>query len=286
MDTPLTRGAWEPLLERLDAGRRLRRIIVTHHHPDHLGLACALAERFGCEVWMSAPARAAGAYAWHGASAAQRAQIEAWYRSHGMTDVAGAVEFSAAERRPKLISGMPEISRLLADGDELPLGRRRWRVTLVGGHAAGQATLHDAVEGVLITGDQVLPRISSNVSVLPLQGEADPLGEFRASLQRLRALGEPLVLPSHGAVFRGLGARIDALFAHHDGTLKKVQEYCATPRTAAQVRDLLYPRRLDSFHATLAFGETLAHLNHLWTRGVLARQMESGTFFFAQHSPS
>jgi glyoxylase-like metal-dependent hydrolase (beta-lactamase superfamily II) len=127
---------------------------------------------------------------------------------------------------------------------------------------------------VMISGDMVLPRISTNVSVIDIEPEANPLPLYLASLERLRALpADTLVLPSHGKPFRGLHARIDQLKAHHDERLADVMAACARePQTAASLLPVLFRRPLDLHQTTFAMGESIAHLHALWLDGRLRRE--------------
>ena len=143
------------------------------------------------------------------------------------------------------------------------------------GHAPEMICLFGAERNVLIAGDQVLPRISPNVSVWPSEPAANPLAEFLSSLARFRELPEDcLVLPSHGPPFRGLRARIDQLVAHHEERLAATLDACSAPATVVEVIPKLFDRPLDGHQLQFALGESLAHLNYLVDRGELLAQLD------------
>jgi glyoxylase-like metal-dependent hydrolase (beta-lactamase superfamily II) len=188
-----------------------------------------------------------------------------------------------------MVPQVPDQFRRLMDGDRLPVADRAWRCIAGYGHAPEHIALHCAEPALLISGDMVLPRISTNVSVIDLEPEADPLPLYLRSIDALRALpADTLVLPSHGKPFRGLHARIAQLHAHHDERLAEVLDACARePQHAAALLDVLFKRRLDLHQTTFAMGESIAHLNALWHAGRLRRTRGAdGVYRFALASPA
>jgi glyoxylase-like metal-dependent hydrolase (beta-lactamase superfamily II) len=278
MDVPAARAAWDGPLAAVLGGRPLTRIICTHHHPDHAGLAAWLAARHGVAVYMSEPEeRLLRVLLGGGAnSELEAARIVAFERDGLLvTDEMRPVAAVAGYRR--IMSGIPADIRRLADGEVLEIGAIRWQARLVRGHTDGQLVLHSAGAGLLIAGDQVLPRITSNIGIYPERHDPDPLGSFLDSFAGLAALEpEPLVLPSHGDVFRGLRARLDQLRAHHARTLDEVVALVLAPSTAAEVAGRLFRAPLDPLNRMLAVGETLAHLHYLAARGRLSVEERPG----------
>jgi glyoxylase-like metal-dependent hydrolase (beta-lactamase superfamily II) len=133
---------------------------------------------------------------------------------------------------------------------------------------------------VLISGDMVLPRISTNVSVFAVEPEANPVQQYLDSLAKYNDLpGDTLVLPSHGKPFRGLHTRIAQLRDHHAARLAEVIDACATPRSAADIVPIMFPRALDTHQLTFALGEALAHLHKLWFDGILRRELGADDVF-------
>jgi glyoxylase-like metal-dependent hydrolase (beta-lactamase superfamily II) len=167
----------------------------------------------------------------------------------------------------------PGSYRRIMDGEVLAIGAHDWQVIAGYGHAPEHAALWCASLGVLISGDMLLPSISTNVSVWSVDPEGDPLGQFLQSIRRYAALpAETLVLPSHGLPFRGAAERVRQLEAHHAARLADVASACAeAPRSAADVLELLFRRKLDTHQMFFAMGEAIAHLHFLERAGSLRR---------------
>jgi glyoxylase-like metal-dependent hydrolase (beta-lactamase superfamily II) len=278
IDNPPTRAAWEQVLahEALQ-GLPLLRVIVTHMHPDHIGLAHWLCARFSgpgreCRLWISATD-------WNAARVASQAgtgfggdEAAAFFALHGLSDPASLDQVRARSGYyASLVPQVPRRYRRLLDGQTVAVGTRRWRCIAGYGHAPEHIALFDAAARVLISGDMVLPRISTNVSVIDLEPEADPLPLFLRSLDAMRPLpADTLVLPSHGKPFRGLHTRIGQLHAHHAERLADVLQACAeTPRSAAELLPVLFKRTLDLHQTTFAMGESIAHVHALAGQGLL-----------------
>jgi glyoxylase-like metal-dependent hydrolase (beta-lactamase superfamily II) len=172
-----------------------------------------------------------------------------------------------------MVPRVPTRFRRLLDGDTIRIGDHDWTCHVGYGHAPEHMSLHCADLGLLISGDMVLPRISTNVSVIDLEPEANPLPLYLASIERMRALpADTLVLPSHGKPFRGLHQRIAQLQSHHDERFADLMAACATaPQSAADLLSVLFKRKLDLHQTTFAMGEAIAHLNALWLAGKLSR---------------
>jgi len=270
MDVPEARAAWAGPLDGVLRGRRLRRIVCTHHHPDHAGLAAWLADRHGAPVLMSAPEAdlMRRAYAARGDAAAIDERLREYAR-HGLAATEENRRVLAGEGYLQVMSGLPADIRILRPGDVLESGGHRWDVLQLAGHTDGQLLLHAAGPGLLIAGDQLLPRISPNIGVYPERRDPDPLDSFLAGFERLAALGpRTLVLPSHGDAFRGIGARLTQLRQHHDQRLETLLELLQTaPGTAAELAQRAYRGAVDPLNRMLALGETLAHLRYLEVRG-------------------
>ena len=271
-----TRAAWEQVFERELQGLPVLRVIVTHMHPDHIGLAHWLTERWGARLWISATDFNAARLASQSTTGFGGESAAAFMASHGLADPE-AVE--KVRRRSNYYANMvpqvPARFRRLMEGDVLRIGAHDWTCHAGHGHAPEHISLHCRALRVLISGDMVLPRISTNVSVIDLEPEGNPLPLYLASIARMRELpADTLVLPSHGKPFRGLHARIEQLIAHHDERFDAVLEACARePQTAASLLPVLFHRALDLHQTTFAMGESIAHLNALWQRGQLKREL-------------
>jgi len=263
-----TRAQWRRHFDGVLAGRPIRRIVVTHCHPDHLGNAAWLAARFGCTVAMTQAEFLAAHALLAGEAGYGQAAMRALFVSHGMPaeDVAAIANRGNHYRR-----GVPEAPHAfvrLIDGDAVTLGARAWRVVAGYGHSTEHAALAAREARVLIAGDMLLPRISTNVAVWPSEPDGDPVQRFLDSLAAFEALPpDTLVLPSHGTPFRGIGARVSQLRAHHAARLDELQRFLAAagaPQSAHDAIPVLFRRELDVHQRFFAIGEAIAHLNHLW----------------------
>jgi glyoxylase-like metal-dependent hydrolase (beta-lactamase superfamily II) len=273
LSIPAVEDAWRAVGQRLPALGALERILVTHHHPDHYGMAARLATERDVEVLISDEAYAA-TLADAGGPAELERRLEAFADSLGLALEPEFGEFLSGRRYRSIISGVPPRRGRLAAGQVLQTAAGSFRVSIHHGHAPGHACLHAADSGLLISGDQVLPTISPNISLYPGIADPDPLGSYLDSLVHLAKLPEEtLVLPAHGRPFIGLGARLRALQEEHDHRLGRI---LATCRQGASTRDVVQAlfrmSRLDALNRLLATTETLAHLRYLERRGRLASE--------------
>lgn len=267
-----TQALWERIFATVLDGRPITRVVVTHFHPDHMGNAAWLVERWGVELWCTQAEWFAAQWAWRSRGERDREAHLAHYRRHGVGDQALAGLRRRGNHYPSLVPGVPLAFRCLHEGDHLAIGAHGWQVRLAHGHAPEQACLWSAGAGVLISGDQVLPRITSNVSVWASEPRENPLRLYLESLERFRAVApQTLVLPSHGLPFRGLHARLAELADHHAARLGETLDALHEPRTAAEVVPAIFRRALDIHQLSFALGEALAHLNFLEAEGRVVR---------------
>ena len=280
-----TRAAWEQIFANELQGLPVLRLIVTHMHPDHIGLAHWLTERWGVRLWISATDYNVARLASSGIAAIGGEATAQFMAGHGLTDADSQTQIKARTNYyAHMVPALPPAYRRLLDGDTLAIGGRDWTCHVGHGHAPEHIAMHAPDSGVLISGDMVLPRISTNVSVHENEPESNPLTLYLDSIRRMRALpAETLVLPSHGRPFRGLHTRIDQLIAHHDERFADVLEACAeAPQHAAGLLMLLFRRQLDLHQTTFAMGESVAHLNALWLAGRLVRRLgDDGIYRFS-----
>ncbi|HZX27182.1 MAG TPA: MBL fold metallo-hydrolase, partial [Telluria sp.] len=205
------------------------------------------------------------------------------FERHGLADP-DLLEKMRSRRNyyPSLVPSVPTAYVRLQDGQDLAIGGRTWQVITGFGHSPEHASLYCAEQNLLISGDMVLPRISTNVSVFAVEPEADPLKLYLDSLGKFAGLpADVLVLPSHGRPFRGLHTRIAQLHAHHAARLAEVLAACATPQSAAAIVPVMFRRPLDAHQLSFALGEALAHLHRLWQNDQLCRSLgDDGVFRF------
>jgi len=268
-----TRAAWETLSASLLRGRPIRRVLCTHHHPDHLGLAGWMAARWGAELWCTRTEWLEARAQTLRTLAEARAVARSFYRRAGVPPSLLARLVDCCRSYPDNVSPVPPSFRRIQDGDELTAGGARWRVVVGRGHAPEHACLFSPERGLLVSGDQVLPHITPNVSIWPSEPDDEPLGEFLASLEVLRTLPpDALVLPSHGSPFFGLHRRCEELASHHQARLDAVLAALDRPRTAFEVTGVLFERALDPHQSTFAIGEAIAHLHRLVALGRVWRE--------------
>ena len=281
LNSARTRELWEVIFGSLLATGNVNRVLVTHFHPDHVGLAGWLTRRFGVELWMTEAEFLITHVNYAQLPGHTKDDTLALFRRHGLDSARAEAMRAHPHAYARAISEPPAAFRRIMDGDRIPIGDHAWSVVTGYGHAPEHAALHCAELGLLISGDMVLPKISTNVSVWAEQPEADPLSQFLRSVDRYAQLpSDTLVLPSHGLPFRGLQARAAALHEHHDARLEEVLAACAQPASAAQIVPVLFRRVLDDHQMTFAMGEALAHLNHLMYRGALVRSERDGMLHF------
>ena len=206
-----------------------------------------------------------------------------FWRAAGWSDEAIAAEAAKGWGRfSAVVSPVPVGFVRIRDGDSIRIGARDWRVVIGSGHSPEHACLLDAANGILIAGDQVLPRITSNVSLGLSEPEADPLGDWLASIAKLRTLPDSLfVLPSHGEPFTGLHARLETLDRGHRDRLDALHAFLAAPRRAVDCFGILFGRAIDESSLGLATGEAMAHLRRLVVEGRAVREVRSGVDWFA-----
>jgi glyoxylase-like metal-dependent hydrolase (beta-lactamase superfamily II) len=251
-------------------------------HPDHIGQAHWLCERWNARLWISATdynvARVASS-----ASAGFGGPLSAAFMArHGMAADPGAVDKVGARSNyyRSLVPAVPEAYRRLQGGKTIAIGsgaaRADWALHAGYGHAPEHIALHGERASVLISGDMVLPRISTNVSVIDVEPESDPLTLYLESIEKMRAIDAgALILPSHGLPFKGLHTRIDQLQAHHAERFAEVLEACAeAPLSAFDLVPVLFRRALDLHQMTFAMGESVAHCHALWFQGKLERRID------------
>jgi glyoxylase-like metal-dependent hydrolase (beta-lactamase superfamily II) len=287
-----TMASWDAIFAKHLQGLPVVRVIVTHMHPDHIGLASWLCKRWNAPLWISMTdflmarwlsskegGAAVGAVAGGGGSADH-------FQKHGLSDEADLEKIRARhDYYSKMVPEVPSRFRRIMDQEKVDIGGNDWQAISGFGHAPEHMSFFCEKLNLLISGDMVLPRISTNVSVFDVEPDADPLGLYLSSLSKFEHLPEAtLVLPSHGLPFQGLHFRIKELRDHHVDRLNDAVQACSgEPQTAREVVPVLFKRELDIHQMTFAMGEAIAHLNYLWRVGRLSRQLcEDGMLRFSK----
>jgi glyoxylase-like metal-dependent hydrolase (beta-lactamase superfamily II) len=268
----VTREIWEALAAGPLAGRKLTRLIVTHFHPDHIGLAGWLAERFGAPL-LTAQATYLQCLTISLSPGALDAPVyRDFYTRRGLAAEATAAVLTQGHAYLKMVTPLPPIFERIADGDRLKIGGRVFEVITGDGHAPELAMLYCAADKLFFAGDQVMEKISPNVSVWAVDPHGDPLGLYLRSLRDMKSrVGEDaLVLASHHRPFFGLHERLGELAEHHAQRCGAIHEAARTPKTAAELLPVLFHRPLDPHEMSFAFSEVLAHMNYMLREGTLA----------------
>jgi glyoxylase-like metal-dependent hydrolase (beta-lactamase superfamily II) len=265
-----TRAIWTRLLDEELGRHPVARVLVTHLHPDHVGLAGWLCERYASELWMTREEYLSARMLAADEPPPPPVAID-FYRAAGLSDEQLEQYGERFGRYGSLLSVLPESYHRLRDADRLSIGGRDWEVVIGRGHSPEHACLYCAELGLMIAGDQALPTISPNVSVWPTEPLADPLAEWLDSCHRLtdRVAHDVLVLPAHGRPYHGLRERLDALIEEHQEGLEQILDRCQSPRRAVDLFDTLFRGLISDGNRIMAVGEAVAHLNYLEQRGEL-----------------
>jgi glyoxylase-like metal-dependent hydrolase (beta-lactamase superfamily II) len=277
MQTGDTAAHWQTALAGPLGARPVVRVICTHMHPDHIGMAGWLTRLYECRLWTTRLEYLTCRVLVADTGREAPADGVRFYRAAGWDEEALAQYRARFGGFGKAVHALPDSYRRVSDGDLLDLGGRAWVAVVGRGHSPEHLCLHCPELRILISGDQVLPRISSNVSVFPTEPDADPLSDWLTSLAaiRTRVPDDVLVLPSHNEPFYGLHARLDALMQGHEARLKRVLEQLAEPRRAVDLFGVLFRRQAGTDMVSMATGETIAHLNCLMHRGLAQRETDS-----------
>jgi glyoxylase-like metal-dependent hydrolase (beta-lactamase superfamily II) len=262
-----SREVWRAIMAGPLEGKPIRRVIVTHHHPDHMGLAGWLQSDFGATLLTTRTAWLFSRMLTLDAHEVHKEETLLHYRSGGMD---AAIYQKRLNERPFLFSDvvapMPLGFERLQEGQVISLGGRDWDIRMGNGHAPEHATFWCRDEPLVLAGDQILSSISPNIGVYATEPEADPLAEWLEACERLShfATEEHLVLPGHKLPFTGLPARMGQLIRNHHKGLERLRAFLSEERTAAECFVTLFKRPIGEGEYGLALVEAIAHLNHLY----------------------
>lgn len=267
----ITKQIWLQLFSGVMNNRPIKRVILTHHHIDHMGLTGWLCQHFQAPLLTSKAEFRLLETLSTPLDVDELDNIDSFYKPHDASDVSKLfVQF----RHMATYHHLPTSSRILNHGESLTLGGKSWQVLLCSGHTSSQVILYNKALDLLISGDQILPTISSNIGLWPSARDANPMAEFLLSMQLiLSTIGNPLVLPSHGLPFTGMRDRIHELVNEHQQQLEKIISICQKPTSINELIPCLFPGKLQGFATALATAETMAGVHYLLTENHLVRQV-------------
>ncbi|MBM3556664.1 MAG: MBL fold metallo-hydrolase, partial [Alphaproteobacteria bacterium] len=277
------RELWDQVAATHMGGKPIKRVIVTHMHPDHVGLAGWLCEKYGAELWMTQTDWLYARMLSMELAKEPPAMVIEFYRRLGFTpaelEFFGSLGYNNFARG---VTPVPVGYRRIVDGEEITIGEHVFKVIVGRGHSPEHACLWNAKHHLLVAGDMVLPRISPHIGVYVSEEDANPLRDYLESLPKLAELpADTLVLPAHNEPFRGLHARIGELDAHHVQRIAAMLAACDKPRRVVDIIPFLFRRELDMRNRFFAAGEALAHINHALAEGRLLRSVDAdGVYLF------
>lgn len=283
LDTRRARAIWESVLAGPLAGKPLRRVVVTHYHPDHVGLAGWL-QAMGAELVTTRTSWLTARMLVLDEQPVPVAETLAFWRAAGMD---AAIYAKRSRERPfnfaDVVAPLPLGYTRIADGDTIRMGGRDWLVRTGDGHAPEHATFWQVDGPLILGGDQLLPSISANLGVYASEPLADPVAEWIDSAERFRrfARDDQLILPGHKLPFTGLPLRLRQMIENHTGAVDRLRALLATPKTAVECFDVLFKRPVGEAEYGFALVEAVAHLNHLLHKGQVARaRREDGAWLW------
>lgn len=281
-----SKDTWSRFIQDTAGGQNPQKLVCTHLHPDHVGLAGWFARDLQCPLWMTrAEYLHCRILVADTGRAAPQEGVD-FYRGAGLNDDELERYRSEFGGFGRLVAPLPESYRRLKAGDHVTAGEHTWRIVVGSGHSPEHACLFDQQTNILISGDQLLPRISSNVSVWPTEPDANPLDDWLTSCRHLLDVvdDQTLVCPAHGPPFEGAPARLQALISGHERKLERIVEGFDGPMRAIDVAQVLFRHVMDNSNRLLAVGETVAHINYLLGRGTLTRERKDGVWWYARNA--
>jgi len=285
MNSDTIRGHWETIFADKLSDKPITRVICTHFHPDHMGLAGWVVEKFDCQLWMSRGEYTFGRMVASSPSDSSPEYVIDHFRSIGLKEEALEMLRKRGHHSYRnMVWPIPGQFHRIKHNDDLVIGNHRWRVVRGTGHSPEHSCLHSDELKLLISGDQVLPRITPHIGVYPDEPEGNPLQDYIDSLTELMALPDDvLVLPAHGDPFHGLHKRLTYLMEHHQERLDALELYVTEPTKLLSTLKVLFQRRLGDFEAFLGMAESLSHLNCLIEQGRVVRSVgEDGVWLYTR----
>jgi len=277
-----TKDLWLTIFDTCLGGKPVEQIICTHMHPDHTGQTGFISDHFRVPLLMSY-----GEYYQARMMHYSMQEKGSWHMSDfflrgGISrDLMDAMSEARSQFAPEADDlPMPKSYQRLRDGDQLQIGAITWEVIVGSGHSPEHVCLYSKTNRLLLSGDQILPIITSNVSVHPTEPEADPMTDWLTSHQKFKTLipDETLILPAHNNPFYGVSERLDELTAHHEHRMQIVLDGCRSPTVAIELLPDLFERKLENHTLFMALGEGIAHIHCLMTRGQIKRELDGAVY--------
>ena len=279
-----TRGIWQSLMDGPLAGKPVHRVVMTHHHPDHMGNVGWFQSEFGTELVSTRTSWLFARMLYLDDQQRPPEETVAFWRSAGMP---ADMLAKRAEEKPfnyaDIVYHMPLGFTRVAEGDQISMGGRVWDVRVGNGHAPEHATFWSRDDNLILAGDQILPSISPNIGVYATEPEADPLVGWLEACERFQPLAreDHFVLGGHKLPFTGLPTRLRQLIDNHHGALSRLTKHLAEPHSAAECFAPLFKRSIGEGEYGLALVEAIAHMNHLWREGHVTRERrEDGAWVY------
>ena len=280
-------NSWRYILRNDFKNKDIKRVIVTHHHPDHMGLMGWFKENFNTEVWTSRSSWLTGRMLTldHKKVVSQE-NLKFWLSSGMPSELLEKKRLEKPFNFGDFVKKIPLGYRRIIEDEEVMIGNKKWFIKLTDGHAPEQVVLFCPELKIFISADQLLPGISPNISVYPTEPNANPLEEYLKSCGKLLQIKDLdyLVLPGHNLPFYGLNLRIKQIVNHHRSALKRIEKYInKNPKSAYDIFPVLFKRKIKDSEMVLALGEAVAHLNYLSKYGIIRREKsEKGVNLFVK----
>ncbi len=274
MADPVSIGTWEKILKEHTAKRPIKKIIGTHFHPDHVGLAGWLLERIDAEFWMSQIEWLSARQAYLDSEELSLIKMREFYDLSGLGTAEKNLYYEIGNDYREMVSPIPSVYKRIEKETIFSIGGRTWQPIFGSGHSPDHVTLYNEKNQIVLGGDMLLPRITPIIAVWWQEPDGNPLDGFLKFLKGIDiATEETIVLPAHDRPYKGLLTRIKDLIQHHQNRLEITIDSCSEPVAANYIMKALFKRDLDAFQTRFAIGETIAHINYLLCKGEITRHL-------------